>query len=75
MLLLNLCSNVDKSFKDELSGTDCLTDYAVEIRYPDDWYEPTLEETKQAYETALKVKDFVLKKLNINYINDTNTSN
>lgn len=63
MLLLNLCSNVDKSFKDELSEADSLTDYAVEIRYPDDWYEPTLEETKRAYEIALKVKDFVFKKV------------
>lgn len=65
MLLLNLCSSVDKSFKDELSEADSLTDYAVEIRYPDDWYEPTLEETKRAYEIALKVKDFVFKKLKI----------
>ena len=38
------------------------TDYAVEIRYPDDWYEPTIEETKLAYESALKIKSFVLKK-------------
>ena len=42
-----------------------LTDYAVEIRYPDDWYEPSMEETKEAYAIALKVKEFVLKKLGI----------
>ena len=65
MFLLNLCSEVDKSFKDELSEADYLTDYAVEIRYPDDWYEPTLEETKQAYKIALKVKDSVFKKIKI----------
>ncbi|MBI2470683.1 MAG: HEPN domain-containing protein [Planctomycetes bacterium] len=65
MSLLNLCSSVDKSFKEELPEADNLTDYAVEIRYPDDWYEPTIEETKQAYEIALKVKIFVLKKLGI----------
>jgi HEPN domain-containing protein len=63
MTLLNLCATVDRSFKEELSDTDDLTDYAVEIRYPDDWYEPTGEETKQAYELALKVKEFVLKRL------------
>ena len=65
MSLLNLCSSVDTSFKGELPEADNLTDYAVEIRYPDDWYEPTIGETKQAYEVALKVKNFVLKKLKI----------
>ena len=65
MFLLNLCSSVDKSFKENLPEADNLTDYAVEIRYPDDWYEPTIEETKQAYEVALKVKNFVLEKLKI----------
>ena len=65
MSLLNLCSSVDKSFKKNLPKSNNLTDYAVEIRYPDDWYEPTIEETKQAYEIALKVKNFVLKRLGI----------
>lgn len=65
MVLVNLCSEIDKSFKDELSEADSLTDYAVEIRYPGDWYEPTIEETKQAYEVALKVKEFVLRKIKI----------
>ncbi|MBI4745906.1 MAG: HEPN domain-containing protein [Deltaproteobacteria bacterium] len=63
MMLLNLCSKVDKSFKEDLSEADVLTDYAVEIRYPDDWYEPTIEESKQAYEMAVRVKGFVLDKL------------
>jgi HEPN domain-containing protein len=65
MSLLNLCASVDQSFKKELSEADVLTDYAVEIRYPDDWYEPSMEETKEAYGIALKVKEFVLKKLGI----------
>jgi HEPN domain-containing protein len=65
MSLLNLCASVDQSFKKELSEADVLTDYAVEIRYPDDWYEPSMEETKEAYAIALKVKEFVLKKLGI----------
>lgn len=29
-----------------------LNDYSVEIRYPDDWYEPTLEEAKEAFSIA-----------------------
>ena len=42
----------------KIPEADNLTDYAVEIRYPDDWYEHTIEETKQASEIALKVKFF-----------------
>jgi HEPN domain-containing protein len=65
MSLLNLCAIADSAFREELSEADKLTDFAVEIRYPDDWYEPSIEETKQAYEIMLKVKDFVLQKLGI----------
>lgn len=63
MTLLNLCSIVDQSFSEELAEVDYLTDYAVEIRYPDEWYEPTIEEAMQAFQMALKVKGFVLDKL------------
>ncbi len=37
---------------------------AVEVRYPDIMYEPTIEEAKKAYEVALNVKDIILKILN-----------
>ncbi|RJP91524.1 MAG: HEPN domain-containing protein [Desulfobacteraceae bacterium] len=65
MSLLNLCATVDDSFKKTLSEADLLTDYAVEIRYPDEWYEPTIEEARQAFEITLKVKYFVLNKLGV----------
>ena len=39
---------------------------AVEVRYPDIMYEPTIEEAKKAYEAALKVKDIILNKINLN---------
>lgn len=65
MLLLNLCATVDAAFVTELEDADMLTDYAVEIRYPDDWYEPGMEETSQAMELVLKVRDFVLKRLDM----------
>jgi len=42
-----------------------ITRYGVEVRYPDLFYEPTLEESRQVYETALKVKEIVLKKIKI----------
>jgi len=39
--------------------------YAVEIRYPDEFYIPSITEAKEAFQIAQKVKDFVLKKLGI----------
>lgn len=61
--LIELCATIDSSFKDELEDADILTDYAVEIRYPDSWLEPDIEETREAYTIARKVKDFVQKRL------------
>lgn len=65
MELLQLCASVDSSFPDQLQVADNLTDYAVEIRYPDVWLELTIEDAKKAFEMALKVKQFVLKRLKI----------
>ncbi|MFH1562611.1 MAG: HEPN domain-containing protein [Nitrospirota bacterium] len=67
--LLELCATVDSSFKDELEDADNLTDYAVEVRYPDVWLEPGVEEADESFEIAKKIKEFVLKK-----IPDTNSS-
>ena len=63
MVLLNLCSKVDESFNKELTDTDLLTDYAVEFRYPGEWYEPSVKEAKDAYKSAEKVRQFVKNKL------------
>jgi HEPN domain-containing protein len=41
-----------------------LDDYSVEIRYPDDSIEPSLEDATEAIEIAKKVKQFVLGKIN-----------
>lgn len=63
MNLLEFCNTIDSSFKDELEDADKLTDYAVEIRYPDVWLEPEIEDAKEALEIAKKVKKFVLNKI------------
>lgn len=62
--LLKLCINLDKDF-DILKYRKIqeLTIYAVEIRYPDNFYIPTFEEAKEAIELAEETKEFVLKKL------------
>ena len=63
MELLELCATVDSSFPDELQDADNLTDYAVEIRYPDVWLEPEIKDVKEALAIAKKVKEFVLERL------------
>ena len=62
-LLLKLCSKQDDEFKNLNIGN--LTDYSVEVRYPDDFYIPSIEEAKECFEIASKTKYFVFKKLNI----------
>ncbi|MGB2841432.1 MAG: HEPN domain-containing protein [Halobacteriota archaeon] len=63
MDLLDLCATRDSSFKDELGDADTLTDYAVEIRYPDVWLEPGIEDAEEAFEIAKKVKEFIRNKI------------
>lgn len=44
----------------EIQDAKYLTEYAVEIRNPGDFYYPSDEEAREAYEMAEKVKKFVL---------------
>lgn len=62
--LLEKCKIIDESFT-ELEDTKILTEYAVELRYPDDFYIPDLDEAKAAYELAEKTKVFIMNILNI----------
>ena len=59
--LLNNCIEIDAGFI-ELEFALFLTNYAVEIRYPDDFYISDIDEAKEAHRIALKVKEFVLSK-------------
>ena len=59
--LLELCVKKDGKFK----GIDVgdLSFYAVEARYPDEFYEPSIDEAKECLEIAKKVREFLMKKL------------
>ena len=59
---MRLCIKIDEDFRN-LNFATVLTNYAVEIRYPGDFYIPDIEEACEAYEMALKVKDFVINKM------------
>jgi HEPN domain-containing protein len=58
------CIDNDKSFS-MLSEkkVGMLTPYGTLIRYPDDFYMPTMAETEEAVVLSLMVKDFVREKL------------
>jgi HEPN domain-containing protein len=62
--LVELCKETDREFEEIYRfGASNLTDFAVEIRYGEDFYFPTVEEAKEAIEIAEKVKAFVIQKL------------
>lgn len=60
--LIQRCVPFDATFS-ALKSADILTEYAVEFRYPDDFYIPDIGEATEAYNLALKVKDFILNRL------------
>ena len=65
--LLELCGREDSEFKNIEVGN--LSSYAVEVRYPNDFYIPPLEEAKESLEIARKVRSFILNKLGLQEIN------
>ncbi|HEY1407108.1 MAG TPA: HEPN domain-containing protein [Spirochaetota bacterium] len=58
VIILNACVEIDKSFS-ALSDVVYLSEYAVELRYPDNFYIPKLEEAKEAFADARRVREFV----------------
>ena len=69
--LIELCKEMDHEFEKLYEmNADKLTIYAVEVRYPEDFYMPALEEAKKCLEVATEVKHFVRTKLKNKGIND-----
>lgn len=58
--LLDLIDDVEEVSSDLYRKAEVLESYAVEIRYPDNWYEATKEEAMEAYEISLEFRKFVL---------------
>ena len=64
--LIQLCSEIDSNFEKLYQmRVDDLTKYAVDIRYPDDFYMPTIEEANKCLEIAESVRNFVKGKLGL----------
>jgi HEPN domain-containing protein len=62
-VLKQKCLEIDDTFQNlEFKN---LSQYAIEIRYPDVFYLPTIEEANECVKLAEDVKDFILKKLGL----------
>jgi len=61
--LITKCEKTDREISVLKDEADKLTDYAIEIRYPEEWSEPSLEEAKEAFEIAKKIKEYVLSRI------------
>lgn len=62
--LIELCKEITPDFEFLYTiNAHNLINYAVEIRYGEEFYFPTVEEAKEAIEIAGKVRKFVRKKL------------
>ncbi len=58
--LLSVAPDIKEYEKD----LDLLSQYYIETRYPGEYPEFTLDEAKQAFEAAKRIKKFVLEKMN-----------
>lgn len=67
--LRELCIEDDNDFSQIDVGD--LSFYAVEVRYPDDFYIPTEREARESLEIARRIKEFVYKKLGIENSGDS----
>lgn len=62
--LIRNCIEIDNSFQELIDEEiDMLTDYAVDLRYAEDFYIPLIEEAHDAIKKAEFVKHFVLTRL------------
>jgi len=63
--LITKCEEKDREIFCYKEEADKLTDYAIGVRYPEEYSEPTLEEAKEALEIAKRIKKFILEKIKI----------
>jgi len=61
--LVTKCEDKDSEISVLKEEADELTDYAVVVRYPDDWFVPDLEDAEGAFEIANKIREFVVNRI------------
>lgn len=63
--LLTECAGIDSDFTQWEDGCEPLNDYAVGIRYPEMFYELSIEEAREAVTFSVSIKDFVRSKVGL----------
>jgi len=63
--LLNLCDELDKSFKDLAEQASFLNRYYIETRYPSEVMVYSKEECKKALENTNELFQFIINKIEI----------
>lgn len=64
IFLVQKCKDIDSDFeKFSTPKIDRLTDYAVEVRYPNEFYIPSIKEARESYQIANEIRNFVKDKL------------
>lgn len=63
--LISSIEQFDNEINELKESCDILTDYSVDIRYPDDIYEPSIEDANEAITLAETLKNYVLKRIDI----------
>lgn len=61
--LIGLIENVDNNISQLKNEADKLTDYAVEIRYPDDWFEPNQNDVTEAINITQQIREYIKEKI------------
>ncbi len=61
--LVNNALSVDDSFSEIMEKAELLSPFAVEIRYPDSFDIPTIEECKEFFQSVLEIKQFILSRM------------
>ncbi len=59
------CKKYDPSFSELEQEARQLTDYYTEARYPGDIEHFSLDEARESYEMAKKIREFILSKINL----------
>lgn len=63
--LLKLCEKIDMEFNLLIDDAEDLTPFYISTRYPGDYPNYSFEDAKLAFQKALKVKDFTLRRLSL----------
>lgn len=74
--LIDIAATIDPHITQFREKAEQLTPYAVEIRYPGDFWMPDPEETQNAYHIALDIQNYITSKLDVIHQgnNTTNSS-